>query len=121
MHIPLTLSKLTSAFRKLHVIAFVALTLAGCASHYGAAVIVSTPPGAEVIDKETKEVIGITPLTMHWKNGTGTRETITLELSKAGYYSKTSAFWLDMRERNAKAALAEPLEVEVKMQKIGEQ
>lgn len=121
MHTSLPLSHTTSAFRKLLVIAFASLTLAGCASHYGAAVIVSTPPGAEVIDKETKEVIGVTPFTMHWKNGNGTRETITLELSKSGYYSKTSAFWLDMRQRNAKAARAEPLEVEVKMQKIGEQ
>ncbi len=121
MHIPLTLSKMTSDYKKLIVIVISSLTLAGCASHYGAAVIVSTPSGAEVIDKETNEVIGVTPLTMHWKNGNGTRETITLELSKAGYYSKTSAFWLDMRQRNAKAARAEPLEVEVKMQKIGEQ
>lgn len=121
MQLSLTLSQMTSASRKLLVIAFASLTLVGCASHYGAAVIVSSPSGAEVINAETKEVLGLTPLTMHWKNGNGTRETITLELSKAGYYRKTSAFWLDMRQRNAKAARAEPLEVEVKMQKIGEQ
>ncbi len=121
MHISLTLNQTTSAYRKLLVIAFASLTLTACASHYGAAVIVSTPLGAEVIDKETKEVLGVTPLTMHWKNSSGTRETITLELNKAGYYPKISAFWLDMRQRNAKAARAEPLEVDVKMQKIGEQ
>lgn len=121
MQIPQSLSQKTNAFRNLFIIAFTSLTLVGCASHYGAAVIASSPPGAEVIDIETKEVIGITPFTMHWKNGNGTRETITLQLSKAGYYPKTSAFWLDMRQRNAKAARAEPLEVDVIMQKIGEQ
>ena len=99
----------------------IALFLSACASHYGAATIVSSPPGAEVYDKETGAVIGKTPLTMHWKNGNGMRETITLELSKEGYYTQGSAFWLDMRERNAKAARAEPLKVDVKMQKIGEQ
>lgn len=121
MQKPQTLVLKASSSRKLLLIAFVSLALAGCASHYGAATILSTPTGAEVIDKETKEVIGITPFTMHWKNGNGTRETITLELSKVGYYNKTSAFWLDMRQRNAKAARNEPLEVEIQMQKIGEQ
>ena len=97
------------------------LFLGGCAAHYGAATIVSSPPGAEVYDKETGAIIGKTPLTMHWKNKNGMRETITLELSKAGYYTQGSAFWLDMRERNVKAARAEPLTVDVTMKKIGEQ
>jgi len=121
MQTPLTLLLKASAFRTSLFTSLALLALTGCASHYGAATIVSTPSGAEVIDKETEEVIGVTPFTMHWKNGNGTRETVTLELSKAGYYNKTSAFWLDMRERNAKAARKQPIEVEIEMQKIGEQ
>jgi len=96
------------------------INLSACAAHYGAAKIVSSPPGAEVINGEDGSVIGTTPVTMRWKNSNGSRQTIILKLKKSGYYEKTSSFWLEMRKRNAKAASADPQLVEIEMQKVGE-
>lgn len=105
----------------LSLLCFVAIfSLSACSVHYGAATIVSSPPGAEVTNGEDGSIIGHTPLTMHWKNANGNRQTIILKLKKAGYYEKTSSFWLDMRKRNAKAAAANPQLVEIEMQKVGE-
>jgi hypothetical protein len=97
-----------------------ALSVSACASHYGAAKIVSSPPGAQVISADDGSVIGTTPMTFRWKNGNGNRETIIVKLKKIGYYEKTSSFWLDMRARNLKTALAAADLVEIEMQKIGE-
>jgi len=77
------------------------INLSACAAHYGAAKIVSTPSGAQVINGEDGSIIGNTPVTMRWKNANGNRRTIILKLKKTGYYEKTSSFWLDMRKRNA--------------------
>jgi len=98
----------------------VIISLSACSAHYGAAKIVSSPSGAEVTNGEDGSVIGHTPLTMHWKNANGNRQTIILKLKKAGYYEKTSSFWLDMRQRNAKVAAANPQLVQIEMQKVGE-
>ena len=98
----------------------ITINLSACAAHYGAAKIVSSPPGAQVINGEDGSVIGNTPVTMRWKKPNGSRQTIILKLKKAGYYEKTSSFWLDMRNRNAKAASANPQLVEIEMQKVGE-
>ncbi|MFQ3247128.1 MAG: hypothetical protein ACI9SP_003783 [Arenicella sp.] len=97
-----------------------ALSLSACASYYGAAKIVSSPSGAQVISADDGSVIGTTPMTYRWKNGNGNRKTIIVKLKKAGYYEKTSSFWLNMRARNLKAALAAANSVEIEMQKIGE-
>jgi len=96
------------------------INLSACTAHYGAAKIVSSPSGAEVINGEDGSIIGNTPVTMRWKNANGNRQTIILKLKKSGYYEKTSSFWLDMRKRNAKAADANPQLVEIEMQKVGE-
>jgi hypothetical protein len=98
----------------------VVISTSACASHYGAAKIVSSPSGAQVISAGDGSVIGTTPMTYRWKNGNGNRKTIIIKLKKAGYYEKTSSFWLDMRARNLKAALAAADSVEIEMQKIGE-
>ena len=95
-------------------------SVSGCAAHYGAAKIVSSPSGAEVTNGEDDSIIGYTPVTMHWKNTSDNRKTIILKLRKAGYYDKTTSFWLTMRERNANAANKEPQLVEIEMQKVGE-
>ena len=97
-----------------------ALSISACASHYGAAKIVSSPSGAQVISANDGSVIGTTPMTFRWKNTNGNRETIIVKLKKIGYYEKTSSFWLEMRARNLKTALAAPQLVEIEMQKIGE-
>lgn len=96
------------------------INLSACAAHYGAAKIVSSPAGAEVINGEDGSIIGKTPVTMRWKNANGNRQTIILKFKKAGYYEKTSSFWLEMRNRNAKKADTNPQLVEIEMQKVGE-
>jgi hypothetical protein len=110
---------LKKTLRSLTCIAL-ALSLSACASHYGAAKIVSSPSGAQVISAEDGSIIGTTPMTFRWKNGNGSRKTIIVKLQKVGYYEKTSSFWLDMRARNLRTALAAPHVVEIEMQKIGE-
>ncbi len=112
-----------AAFKKagrLLLVLTTAINLSACAAHYGAAKIVSTPSGAQVINGEDGSIIGTTPVTMRWKNASGNRQTIILKLKKPGYYEKTSSFWLDMRKRNAKAATDNPQLVEIEMQKVGE-
>ena len=109
---------LQKTLRPLLLLAMV-INLSACAAHYGAAQIVSSPSGAQVISTEDGSVIGKTPMTMRWKSGNGNRQTIIVKLQKAGYYEKTSSFWLDMRARNVKEALAAPQLVKIEMQKIG--
>ena len=99
---------------------FICVGLSACAAHYGAAKIISSPPGAEVINGEDGSIIGTTPVTMEWKNANGSRQTIILKFKKSGYYEKTSSFWLEMRKRNAKAASNDPQLVEIEMRKVGE-
>ncbi|MFT5573109.1 MAG: hypothetical protein ACI9FR_002042 [Cryomorphaceae bacterium] len=98
---------------------FVCLALSACASHYGAARIVSEPPGAEVINLDDGTVIGITPLTYWWKDGSGNRQHIPIRLKKAGYYEKVSSFWLSMRHNSQSSAANNPDLVEIAMQKKG--
>ena len=99
---------------------FTLLLLVGCASYHGAAQITSSPAGAKVINIETGEVLGVTPLLLDWKERRGTRQQILIKLNKDGYYSKTEGFWLDMDARNAKKASETPNLVEIPMRKIGE-
>ena len=92
----------------------------GCASHHGAAKITSSPSGAQVINAETGEVLGTTPLFLNWKESRGTRQQILVKLNKDGYYQKTEGFWLDMSAKNQKQASEKPNLVEISMRKIGE-
>ena len=96
------------------------LSLSACGAHYGAAKIVSNPPGAEAINLDDGTVIGNTPVTMRWKNSSKDRQHIAIRLKKAGYYEKVSSFWLSMRHSSEKAANENPQLVEVTMQKKGE-
>ena len=105
---------------KIILSAIICLALSACASHYGAARIVSDPPGAEVINLDDGTVIGITPLTYWWKDGSANRQHIPIRLKKAGYYEKVSSFWLSMRYSSQAAATQSPDLVEIAMQKKGE-
>jgi hypothetical protein len=115
-------SKLVSLQKASRIIVLLTMLigLSACASHYGAAKIVSLPSGAQVISGDDGSVMGTTPMTLRWKNANGNRQTVIVRLTKPGYYEKTSSFWLEMRARNARTALATPLLVEIEMQKIGE-
>lgn len=92
----------------------------GCVSHHGAAKITSSPSGAEVINAETGEVLGVTPLLINWTENRGTRQQILVKLNKEGYYQKTEGFWLDMNSKSLKEAKNRPNLVEISMRKIGE-
>ena len=94
--------------------------ISACATHHGAAQITSSPSGAQVINAQTGEVLGVTPLSLNWKEGRGTRQQILVKLNKDGYYQKTQGFWLDMNAKSAKEANARPNLVEIPMRKIGE-
>ena len=103
---------LTRHFRTLILICLVTLTSA-CSTHYGAAKIVSNPPGAEVISDEDGTIIGTTPTTAWWKDGNSRRKNIILRFKKDGYYEKVTPFWLSMRHTNLKDAQANTQLVEV--------
>lgn len=98
----------------------VCLFLSACGAHYGAARIVSFPPGAEVINLDDGTVIGNTPVTMRWKHPSNDRQHIPIRLRAPGYYEKVSSFWLSMRHSSEEQALTNPQLVEVTMQKRGE-
>jgi hypothetical protein len=94
--------------------------LSGCASYYGAATIVSDPPGAQVINDDDGKVLGVTPLTTWWKSGDTSRQHIILDFTKDGYYKKISSFWLSMRHRTQGAAIDAPQVWEVTLEKKAE-
>jgi hypothetical protein len=107
------------SFCRIPALLFSTLLLTACGAHYGAAKIVSFPPGAEVINLDDGTVIGNTPVTMRWKDGNGNRQQIAVRVRHPGYYEKVMPFWLSMRHRSEKAALSNPQLVEITMQKIG--
>ncbi len=104
---------------RLLIILSASLLLTACGAHYGAARIVSFPPGAEVINTDDGTIIGNTPVTMRWKDGSGNRQQIAVRVRHPGYYEKVMPFWLSMRHRSESAALENPQLVEITMQKIG--
>lgn len=105
--------------KKLILIAFLLVNTA-CASHYGAAHIVSQPAGAEVINSDDGSVLGVTPLTAWWKDGNNNRQNVILRFKKDGYYEKVTAFWLSMQHGSIENAKANKQLFEVSLQKIGE-
>ena len=90
-----------------------ALLVSACSTHYGAAKIVSSPPGAEVISDEDGTIIGITPTTAWWRDGSSRRKNIILRFKKDGYYEKVTPFWLSMRHNSLKDAQENTQLVEV--------
>ncbi len=98
---------------KLVITLFSISLLAGCASHYGAAKIVSQPAGAEVINLDDGSVIGVTPLTTWWKDSNDSRQYIALRIKKPGFEEKISHFWLSMRHKSESSARENPQLVEM--------
>ena len=97
----------------------ISLSLTACSSHYGAAKIVSTPAGATVINPVDGRVFGVTPVTLTWKNPNNERKHIPIRLVKAGFYDKTTSFWLKMSHQRAVLAEKEPKQVSVILNKKG--
>lgn len=99
---------------------FICLWLSACASYYGSAKIISVPAGAEVINDEDGSVIGVTPTTAWWKDGSSNRKHVILRFKKDGYYEKVTSFWLSMRHKKLSSAKNNTQQVEVSLQKRGE-
>ena len=111
----LTVSRFHAVLRFCAILACCAL-LGACATYYGAAEIVSDPPGAEVINLDDGSIIGTTPVTFVRKDGSDRRQTIILRFKKEGFYDKTSSFWMTMRHRSAEQAQQDAQRVEVELQ-----
>lgn len=93
------------------------LVVSGCASHYGAATIITEPAGAQVISTEDDSVIGITPLTTWWRDSSATRQYVAVRLKMAGFDDEVSAFWVKMRHNSESAAKQNPEVVKVTLTK----
>ncbi len=89
--------------------------LTGCVGNkYGAAYIVSNPPGAEVINLDDGTLLGVTPLKQVWRDD-GKRKFVNIQLDKEGYKDKATSFWLTLKHRTRKSAINDPQFVEVIM------
>lgn len=88
------------------IIALMATTSA-CSTFYGAADINSVPEGSEVINDQDGTLLGVTPLTVWWKDSSSRRKQIILQIKKDGFYTKTAVFWLSMRHKSKEAAIKE--------------
>ena len=87
--------------------------LAGCVGNkYGSAYIVSTPPGAEVINLDDGTILGVTPLKQVWRDA-GKRKFVNIHLDKEGYKDKATSFWLTLKHRTRRSAINDPQYVEV--------
>lgn len=107
---------------KLLRVTFVSILLifvSACASHYGAARIVSVPAGAEVVNLDDGTVLGVTPTTVWWKDGSSNRQHIAVRFKKEGYYEKVSSFWLSMRHKSVENAKRDLTLVEVNLDQKG--
>ncbi len=75
----------------------VVAALSGCASEknsYDAAKIVSSPPGAEVVDIKTGDLLGTTPLDLTWERKEFRAEYMMLQLDKQGFKSQPMTFFI---------------------------
>lgn len=93
-----------------------AFLLSGCGkTSYGAAQLVSTPKGAEVINLGDDSLLGTTPVEVVWQGDQGEAECVTVEFRKAGYKEKITSFWINKRHETREAASrqAQPIIVEL--------
>ncbi len=96
--------------------ALLSLTLAGCA-HHGAALIMSQPKGAEVVDLDNDTLVGVTPVKVWWKESGNQRKFVNIRLQKEGYRDKTTSFWVTLRHSSRDSAVNNPQSVEVTLDK----
>lgn len=92
------------------------LLLSSCASYYGAAKIVSYPPGAEVIDMSDGTILGVTPVVSWWRYDTKNNQHLALRFKRDGFHDKVTSFWLSLRHKDIESARENPQLVEVSLQ-----
>lgn len=88
--------------------------------HHGAAKIVSNPAGAEVVNLEDDTVLGVTPVTVWWRESDNDRKHVNVRLQKEGYRDKTASFWVTLRHKSRNSALENPQFVETYLEKESE-
>lgn len=93
--------------------------LSGCASHYGAMRIDSSPSGAQVISLEDNSVVGVTPVVLVMKGSNERRQHIIVRLLKDGFYEKTDSFWMEMRHRSPEKAGQDAQEFKITLEEKG--
>jgi len=113
------LKKTIQQYLNITWLALLTLCISACGSHYGAATIISEPAGATVINPVDDSVLGVTPVTITWKNASNDRKHIPIRLETSGFYEKTTSFWLNMSHSHAKAAEKDPDTVNVVLSKKG--
>ena len=96
----------TSSLKKISIVAAILMSSA-CSTYYGAANISSVPEGSEVINDKDGSLLGVTPLTVWWKDSSSRRQQMILQIRKDGFYTKTAVFWLSMRHKSKEAAIKE--------------
>lgn len=94
------------------IVIFFCVSLSACASHYGAATIVSSPAGAQIISDEDGSLLGVTPATVWWKEDNQQRKYRVVRLRKEGYREKVASFWLSMSHSSLKKAQKSPTSVQ---------
>ena len=92
------------------------IILGGCVRH-GAAFIETLPSGAEVVDLSDDTIIGVTPVKVWWRDGSGKRKFVNVRFQKNGYRDKTSSFWVTLRHADKASALDNPQHVEITLDK----
>ena len=95
------------SFSRTIIIIAVVLMSSACSTYYGAANITSVPEGSEVINDKDGSLLGVTPLTVWWKDPSSRRQQMILQIRKDGFYTKTAVFWLSMRHKSKEAAIKE--------------
>lgn len=113
------MKKFIRRFKNSCLLVILALGVSACGSHYGAARIITEPAGATVINPVDGSVLGVTPVTLTWKNPNNDRKHIPIRLEKTGFYEKTTSFWLKMSHQQAKSAEKNPNTVNVVLDKKG--
>jgi len=91
--------KLKPLIRVAFIVAITSLSTA-CSTYYGAANINSVPDGSEVINDKDGSLLGVTPLTVWWKDSSSRKKQMILQIRKNGFYTKTAVFWLSMRHKS---------------------
>ena len=94
-----------------------AMMLGGCATHHGAANIVSIPQGAEVINVDDDTVLGVTPVKIWWREINEEKRRINVRLHKEGFRDKVTSFFVTFRHGSKDAALGEPQYVRIVLDK----
>lgn len=96
-----------------------ALVLVSACVRHGAALIVSEPEGAEVVDLSDDIVLGVTPVKVWWKDREH-RLFVNVRLQKEGYLDKTTSFWVNLDHATRDEALDSAAPVKVILDKQGE-